>query len=131
MKTALKDLVACTINPTAAKLYGSEVAATSWEAANPAAPVSMQELATFRTQGNASTIYWYGAAQQQSHQLFAIPGNEGQTLLPTLADGSLATASFTPGGAFGIRDGDSGIMERGLLATARDRFVDSVLELEP
>jgi len=47
------------ISPTAAQYYGSEVVANSWEAANAAAPVALQELATYRTEGNTSTIYWY------------------------------------------------------------------------
>ncbi len=85
------------------QLYGSEVAATSWEAADPAQQVSLQQIGAFRTEGNNATIYWYTASAQQSHKLFTDAANQGQSLLPTLADGSLAETSFTPSGAFGFR----------------------------
>jgi hypothetical protein len=83
--------------------YGSEVAASSWEKAVAGQSVSVQELATYRTEGNSDTVYWYSAASQSSKQLFSIPGNQGQTLLPTLSNGSPAAASFNPTGAFGLR----------------------------
>ena len=40
---------------------------------------------------------------RKSSQLFTDTTNQGQTLLPTLSSGALAQASFTPGGAFGLR----------------------------
>jgi Bacterial Ig domain len=101
-----------TINPTPINdltqttspvYYGSEVVSSSWEAADASEPVSLQQLAAFRTEGNTATVYWYSAAAQQSHELYTDQGNQGQTLLPTLSNGNLAAASFTPGGAFGIR----------------------------
>jgi hypothetical protein len=100
--TPIPDLTEA-ISPTSAQYYGSEVVSPSWEAANPGLPVSLQELATFRTEGNTASVYWYGASNQQSHQLYTDVTNQGQTLLPTLSNGSLAAASFTPGGAFGLR----------------------------
>jgi hypothetical protein len=97
--TPINDLTETT-SPT---YYGSEVVSSSWEAANASEPVSLQQLAAFRTEGNTATVYWYSAAAQQSHELYTDQGNQAQTLLPTLSNGSLAQASFTPGGAFGLR----------------------------
>ncbi len=85
------------------QLYGSEVASTSWEPANPTQPVSMVQLGSFRTEGNNASVYWYTASAQQSHLLFTDAANQGQTLLPTLPNGNLAQTTFTPTGAFGIR----------------------------
>jgi hypothetical protein len=84
-------------------LYGSEVAATSWEAAIPSQQVSLQQLGAFRTEGNNAAVYWYTASNQVSNLLFNDAANQGQTLLPTLSSGANAAASFTPTGAFGFR----------------------------
>jgi hypothetical protein len=97
--TPIPDLT----EPNGVQLYGSEVAANSWEAANPAQPVTLQQIGAFRTEGNQAAVYWYTAAGQQSTPLFTDAANQGQSLLPTLSSGGLAQASFTPNGAFGIR----------------------------
>jgi len=97
--TPIPDLT----EPNGVQLYGSEVAATSWEAANPTQPVSLQQIGAFRTEGNNATVYWYTAQGQQSTKLFTDAANQGQSLLPTLSSGGLAEASFTPTGAFGLR----------------------------
>jgi hypothetical protein len=100
--TPIPDLTEPT-SPSAAQYYGSEVVSNSWEAANSSSPVTIQELATFRTQGNTSTVDWYTASTQASHYLYTDVANQGQTLLPTLSNGKVAEASFTPNGAFGLR----------------------------
>jgi hypothetical protein len=89
--------------PNGAQLYGDEVYSTSWSAVDPNQPVHLQQLDAFHTQGNSAHVYWYTAANQNSHSLFTEPGSQGQSVLPTLSGGGLAQASFTPGGAFGLR----------------------------
>ena len=90
--------------PTA-KLYGSEVYSADWSAANPATPVTVQQVAAFHTQGNTGTLYWYVSSTQRSNRLFASTGAQAQTVLPTTSNGGTTplTASFNPNGAFGLR----------------------------
>ena len=90
---------------TTPTLYGSEVYSTSWEAANAAAPVTVQQLAAFHTQGNTATLSWYAAATEQAHQLLRSTAAQGQTVLPTTSDTGTTplTKSFTPGVAFGFK----------------------------
>ncbi len=86
--------------------YGSEVASTSWTAADPTKPVTIQTLAEYHTQGNTVHTYYYdatGSDSPTSHLLFTSLPAEGQTLLPHTAGGALAATSFTPAGAFGLR----------------------------
>lgn len=92
--------------PNGAQLYGNEIYSASWSAADPSKSVQIQEFASFHTQGNSARVYWYSAANQNSHSLFTDPGAQGQTVLPTLSGGGLAQASFNPGGAFGLRVDD-------------------------
>jgi hypothetical protein len=89
--------------------YGSEVVASSWETANSAVPVTVDDLAEFHTQGNTATLYWYAAAAQTtSHKIFTSTAGQGQTVLATNTDsgGYELTSSFTPTGAFGLRVDD-------------------------
>jgi hypothetical protein len=89
-------------NPTPT-YYGQEVVSDAWAAANPAAPVVVQQIDAFHTEGNVVHTYWYSATTQNSHLLMTSVANQGQTLLPTFGNGQLMTASFTPGAAFGFR----------------------------
>jgi hypothetical protein len=84
--------------------YGQEVTATSWEAANVSQPVTIQELAEYYIEGTSDTTYWYNATTLNSHALMTSAADQGQTVLPTMANGNLMEASFTPGGTFGFRD---------------------------
>jgi hypothetical protein len=84
--------------------YGQEVVSSSWEAANPAQPVTIQALAEFYIEGVSDTTYWYDASSMSSHPLMTAAPNEAQTVLPTNASGQLLQASFTPTGTFGFRD---------------------------
>ena len=95
--------------PSGQQLYGSEVYAPSWEAANAAAPVTVQQLDAFHTQGNNATLYWYQASNLSPHQLLRSTGAQAQTILPTVTDTNTTplTKSFSPGVAFGFRvDGE-------------------------
>ena len=85
--------------------YGNEVYSTSWEAASAAAPVTVQQLDAFHTQGNTANLYWYTASSVSSHGLFTSSAAQGQTVLPTTTNTGTTplTASFNPGGAFGLR----------------------------
>ncbi len=91
--------------PASGAASGSEVLASDWEAANPAAPVAVQQLSAFRTQGNTATLSWYTAATQATHRLFVGTAAQGQTVLPTSSDGSTSTlrSNFTTTAAFGFR----------------------------
>lgn len=88
---------------SSAQYYGDEVASDYWTQANPAQNVGITELATWHTQGNVVHTYWYSQATQASNLLLTSQGNQGQTLLPTMANGNPQATSFNPGGAFGIR----------------------------
>lgn len=91
-------------NGTTPTYYGQEVVSSSWQAANPAEPVSIDELAEFYVEGVTDTTYWYSASTMSSHPLLTAAANEGQTVLPTNSSGQLLQASFTPDGTFGFRD---------------------------
>jgi hypothetical protein len=91
-------------NGTTPTYYGQEVAASSWQAANPSQPVTIDELAEFYVEGTADSTYWYSATSQDSHLLMTSAPSQGQTLFPTQSNGQLMDASFTPGGTFGFRD---------------------------
>jgi hypothetical protein len=91
-------------NAATPTIYGQEVNATSWVAANASQPVTIDELAEFYIEGTADSTYWYSASNQDSHLLMTSAPSQGQTLFPTTASGALMDASFTPGGAFGFRD---------------------------
>ena len=91
-------------NGTKPTYYGQEVVSTAWDAADPTQPVTIQELASYYVEGVSDTTYWYSTASLNSHPLMTSATNQNQTLLPTMANGQLMTASFTPGGPFGLRD---------------------------
>jgi hypothetical protein len=93
-------------NSSTPTYYGQEVEATSWEAANTSAPVTIQELSEYYIEGNSDTTYWYSASTEDSHALMTSGANQGQTVLPTSTTGGLMEASFTPSGAFGLRVDD-------------------------
>ncbi len=91
---------------TTPTLYGNEVDADSWESANPAASVSVQQLAAFHTQGNNATLFWYPATSSSTvHELVQSTPAQGQTVLPTTTDtgSTVLVSTFSPGGAFGLR----------------------------
>ena len=83
--------------------YGQEVVSSSWVAANSSQPVSIQELAQFEVEGVSDSTFWYSASTLNAHLLMNSTANQGQTLLPTLSNGSPMTATFSPSGAFGFR----------------------------
>ncbi len=91
-------------NSSTPTIYGQEVVATAWEAADASQPVTIQELAKFHVEGVSDTTYWYSSSNLNSHVLMSSGTNQGQTLLPTQANGQLMVASFTPGTPFGFRD---------------------------
>jgi hypothetical protein len=85
---------------------GSEVLSDEWTAANPAAPVTVRQLAGFHTEGNVVHTYWFtgDVNAQVTHQLFASLPNEGQTLLPHNSGGGALASSFSPGATpFGFK----------------------------
>jgi hypothetical protein len=90
-------------NTTGTAYYGQEVVASSWAAFDPSQAVDIQQLASFHIEGSTVNTYWYSATSQASHQLLTSVPNQGQTLLPTQANGQLMSTSFTPGGTFGFR----------------------------
>jgi regulation of enolase protein 1 (concanavalin A-like superfamily) len=105
------------INPTpvatlpegsTAKYYGEEVVSAYWTAANSAQPVYVQQIAAWHTQGNTTTTTWFAQGSNSTHTLFVTANDDGQTFFPkTKGTTTPASATFTPGGAFGFKlDGE-------------------------
>jgi len=94
---------------------GDEVLAPYFLPADPGRPVSLVPLARYAGQPASSSqqFGWYARGSSTNHFLYAFPGGaatggqndnygQNQLLLPTTTTGVL---SFTPGGSFGIVDG--------------------------
>jgi hypothetical protein len=84
--------------------YGEEVVSPYWQEADPSQKVTVQQIASYHTEGNtAKTSYYFQGSSGSLTTLFTTASDDGQTLFP-LENGSssLAINSFSTTGTFGF-----------------------------
>ncbi len=89
---------------------GDEIISPFWRSADSSMPVTIQQLASYHTQGNIVRQWWYDQGSTSMNNLFVTDGDEGQSYLPhadNFASGSIgasyARAQFFPSNTFGWR----------------------------
>jgi hypothetical protein len=79
-------------------LYGEEVDSAYWTRVDSSKPVSVRQLATFHTQGEAVKAYWYDQSDLSPKLTLTTDGRSGQSFLPfRQGTKSYAASTFTPG----------------------------------
>jgi fibronectin type 3 domain-containing protein len=99
----INDLTETTATTGSPTYYGQEVVSAYWQEADTSAPVTVQQLAAFHTQGNTATTSYYLQGKSGSPtKLFNTATDYGQTFFPAAANGSAAVASFSTTSSFGF-----------------------------
>jgi fibronectin type 3 domain-containing protein/regulation of enolase protein 1 (concanavalin A-like superfamily) len=89
------------VSPT---YYGEETVSPYWEEADTGAPVTVEQIAAFHTQGNTATDYWYLQGQSGTkNKLFETAADDGQSLFPDAINTTTpAATTFSTTGIFGF-----------------------------
>lgn len=84
---------------------GEEILSPYWRSADSSGIVSIQEIATFHTQGTISNVSWFAQGSTTLNGLFGADNEDGQTVLPrkNKVNSVLASGSFKTDGTFGLR----------------------------
>jgi fibronectin type 3 domain-containing protein/regulation of enolase protein 1 (concanavalin A-like superfamily) len=99
----IPDLIETNASTGSPTYYGQEVVSPYWMEADPGASVTVQQIASFHTEGNNATTSWYTKGSSSSTKLFETASDDGQTLLPYAINTTTpAAASFSSSGIFGF-----------------------------
>ncbi|WP_175607399.1 NPCBM/NEW2 domain-containing protein [Deinococcus marmoris] len=83
---------------------GDEVIAPYWQRIDAAAPVTVQQLAAYHTQGDAATLKWFTKGDTDGPAILTQAGIDGQSVLPRKnGTNDPAVATFSPATTFGFR----------------------------
>jgi hypothetical protein len=86
---------------------GNEVVAAYWQRASTSSPVTVRQLASYRTQFQSSTVFWFNRGSNATTALASTDSDDAQTVLPRRnGSSSPLVASFTPGTTFGFKVDD-------------------------
>ncbi|MBB5364386.1 malectin domain-containing carbohydrate-binding protein [Deinococcus humi] len=100
--TALSNYLAVRQNGVV-KPQGEEVISAYWQRADETQPVQVTQVASYHTQGDASTLRWYAqvnTGNEPLHTILTTAGNDAQSLLPHQnGSAQLASGSFVPASA--------------------------------